>query len=1150
MTAALGGSAAGRSHRLLACQRELRQLRRQPRRVAVGDARRGARRRRRERRRQVDADARALRPAPARRRRGAHRRRGRAAPVGGGGDRAQGRHGAPALHAGADADGGRERGARARAVARAVRRISKRAEREIAELSERFGLRVEPRRLVSALSVGEAQRVEILKVLWRGADVLILDEPTAVLTPLEVDELFGVLRGLVADGGKTVVLVTHKLDEVLALADARHRHAPRRGGGVARSARIDGAASWRARWSGASWSPPPPRPRAVAVEARERLRVEGLTVTRDDGTRALDDVSLSVRAGEILGVAGVEGNGQPSWRSPSPACVAPRSGRVLVDGHDVTHASVHARQAARRRPRARGSPRARPRARLRVADNLLLGDEHARRARSARHAPTRARSSSASTCARPTRARRARSRAATSRRWWSAASSAQGHGVLVCAQPTRGVDVGAIERIHAELAHARVAGCAVLLVSAELDELFALADRIGVLYRGRVVGCVDNVPERRAELRGEIAALMLGAAHVKLRMPACHCGRCSSRSPRRRCSSSPPAARRSPSTGCSSPAPGATATASARCCSRPRRSSSPACRSRSRSAPACSTSAPRGSSPSAPSPPRWSACASARLPAVVAVPLALLAGAAGGALVGAIAGALKAWRGAHEVINTIMLNFIVRALMVGVGAHLFEREPIHTAPIAAAAELPRLSRGSCRALHGSAANVALSARRRRRASPPGGSSSARAPASSLRAVGASPRGRGHAGISVPRVQSSRWRSPAPWPAWCGANFVLGYKHYYEDGFSGGIGYMGIAVAVLGGAHPLGVVARRAALRHALARRARGERRGAEGDRRRPARRHHLRGRRRRADGAPPPRHRGAVVIATILLARLRGRGRAHHRAVRARRARRHPLRARRRHQHRARGHAARRRVRRDHGRLVRPRPRRRRARRRRRRRRVRRRSTRSSWSRLRGDQIVCGVGAQPARRRRSRASCSRPPSTRRRTRRASTPGATWARASSLLTVALVALLHVVVYRTPFGLRLRAVGEHPEAAASLGVRAGAHPLGRARARRRARRPRRRVARGRSAAVRRRHVERPRLHRARRHDLRRLAAGARGGAPASCSASPRRCRSRCRRPVSACPAWAVQMLPYVLTMVALAGFIGRSRAPRALGRLDGA
>ena len=85
------------------------------------------------------------------------------------------------------------------------------------------------------------------------------------------------------------------------------------------------------------------------------------------------------------------------------------------------------------------------------------------------------------------------------------------HGVLVCAQPTRGVDVGAIERIHAELAHARVAGKAVLLVSADLDELLALADRIGVLYRGRVVGCVDNVPERRAELRGEIAALMLGA---------------------------------------------------------------------------------------------------------------------------------------------------------------------------------------------------------------------------------------------------------------------------------------------------------------------------------------------------------------------------------------------------------------------------------------------------------------------------------------------------------------------------------------------------------------------------------------------------------------------------------------------------------------
>jgi simple sugar transport system permease protein len=193
----------------------------------------------------------------------------------------------------------------------------------------------------------------------------------------------------------------------------------------------------------------------------------------------------------------------------------------------------------------------------------------------------------------------------------------------------------------------------------------------------------------------------------------------------------------------------------------------------------------------------------ASLPAAVAVPLALVAGAVGGALVGAIAGALKAWRGAHEVINTIMLNFIVRALMVGLGAHLFEREQIHTAPVAASAELPRLSAWIAR-LHGSAANaslllavaVALSAWWMVERTRVG---------FRLRAVGASPAAAATSGISVGRVQFFALALAGAVAGLVGANFVLGYKHYYEDGFSGGIGYMGIAVAVLGRARPLGVV---------------------------------------------------------------------------------------------------------------------------------------------------------------------------------------------------------------------------------------------------------------------------------------------------------------------------------------------------------
>jgi simple sugar transport system ATP-binding protein len=384
----------------------------------------------------------------------------------------------------------------------------KRAEREIAELSDRFGLAVEPRRLVSSLSVGEAQRVEIVKVLWRGADVLILDEPTAVLTPPEVAELFDVLRGLVADG-KTVVLVTHKLDEVLALAT---RVTVMRRGGVVASLdpRASTAGELARAMVGRDLLAAPPRPVAVAGagEARERLRVEHLTVIRDDGTRALDDVSLSVRGGEILGVAGVEGNGQSELALAVAGVVHARAGRILVDGHDVTRLGVRARQA-------RGVAHVPEDRHARgvildfsVADNVRLGREEVDGARLS----TDTRRIIERLDVRPPAPRAAMSSLSggNQQKVVVGRELLRELGLLVCAQPTRGVDVGAIERIHAELAHARVGGKAVLLISADLDELLALSDRIGVLYRGRVAGCVDNVPERRAEVRSEVASLMLG----------------------------------------------------------------------------------------------------------------------------------------------------------------------------------------------------------------------------------------------------------------------------------------------------------------------------------------------------------------------------------------------------------------------------------------------------------------------------------------------------------------------------------------------------------------------------------------------------------------------------------------------------------------
>jgi general nucleoside transport system ATP-binding protein len=382
----------------------------------------------------------------------------------------------------------------------------KRAEREIAELSERFGLRVEPRRLVSSLSVGEAQRVEIVKVLWRGADVLILDEPTAVLTPPEVAELFDVLRQLVADG-KTVVLVTHKLDEVVALAT--RVTVLRRGEVVgALDPRTTSAGELARRMVGRDLAPAPPRLLFVG-ESRERLRVEHLTVARADGTLALDDVSLSVRGGEILGVAGVEGNGQSELALSIAGLCAPRAGKILVDGRDLTHASVRLRQTLGvghipEDRHARGVVLD-----FTVAENVRLGREEL----------------DGATLQRDTRRliERLDVRPPDPHAPMSSLSGGNQQKVVVgrellrelvvllCAQPTRGVDVGAIELIHAELAHARVAGKAVLLISADLDELLALSDRIGVLYRGRVAGCIDNLAERRAEVRAEVGAMMLGA---------------------------------------------------------------------------------------------------------------------------------------------------------------------------------------------------------------------------------------------------------------------------------------------------------------------------------------------------------------------------------------------------------------------------------------------------------------------------------------------------------------------------------------------------------------------------------------------------------------------------------------------------------------
>jgi general nucleoside transport system ATP-binding protein len=398
-----------------------------------------------------------------------------------------------------------------------------RASAEIRALSRKFGLDVDPGMLVEDLSVGQQQRVEIIKVLWRGCDVLILDEPTAVLTPGEVRDLFAVLRGLVADG-MTVVLITHKLDEVIEIAD--HVTVMRRGAVVAEMVREELSADAIARAMVGrpvllSLDKQPPKVGAPVLEIRD------LHVTGARGIAAVRGVSLTVRAGEILGIAGVEGNGQSELIDAIVGLRTATMGTVKIGGRELTGAPVYQRYHAGlahipedRQDRALilDYP---------ISDNLILGLQRdftwlldlIDRGRVDRRAdqligefdirPTD-----------PAHAVRGMSGGNQQKVVVARELSRGAPSVLLCAQPTRGVDIGAIEAIHRRMIEARDRGLAVLLLSAELSELRSLSDRLAVMYRGRIVATLE-AEELAADLALErVGALMVGAATGTGKQPA------------------------------------------------------------------------------------------------------------------------------------------------------------------------------------------------------------------------------------------------------------------------------------------------------------------------------------------------------------------------------------------------------------------------------------------------------------------------------------------------------------------------------------------------------------------------------------------------------------------------------------------------------
>jgi simple sugar transport system ATP-binding protein len=383
------------------------------------------------------------------------------------------------------------------------------ARKLVKEISDRFGFDIDPDVKVEDLPVGAQQRVEIIKSLARNAKALVLDEPTAVLTPQETDELMEIMRGL-AKSGTSIIFITHKLREVQQVAD--RITVIRQGKVVATPSPKASANELASLMVG----------REVDLETKrkpaklgdESLVIKDLTVLDDRFHQMVDGVSFSVRNGEVLAIAGVQGNGQTELAEAIIGLRKVHSGSVLIAGHDVTKSTV-------REVLESGLgyiPEDRKKdglvAEFTVAENLMtdgsfnapfakgLQIDFAKRDEIANKLIEEfdIRTPSAQTLAKQLSG-------GNQQKVVVARELGRDLKVLVASQPTRGVDVGSIEFIHDQIIQARDAGKSVLIISTELDEVLALADRIAVMYRGRIVGIVDAKTSRE-----KLGKMMAGIA--------------------------------------------------------------------------------------------------------------------------------------------------------------------------------------------------------------------------------------------------------------------------------------------------------------------------------------------------------------------------------------------------------------------------------------------------------------------------------------------------------------------------------------------------------------------------------------------------------------------------------------------------------------
>jgi simple sugar transport system ATP-binding protein len=366
----------------------------------------------------------------------------------------------------------------------------------IAALEERFGLRVAPEAKIWQLSVGEQQRVEVLKMLYRGADVLVMDEPTAVLAPQEVDELFATLRSMTAEG-KSIVFISHKLNEVMAISDritvlrkGRMAGPPLATGSTGREALAELMVGRKVLFEVS---------KDVQAPGDLVISIENLNAENDKGLWALQGVSLQIRSGEILGLAGVAGNGQSELAEVITGLRPCTAGQVTINGERVSNlpprVAIDANVA--HIPMDRTGVGTSPN--LSITDNLMM--------KAYRQPPISKGWSIDGQVARgqatklkdeyeiiaPSIDTQSRLLSGGNLQRVILAREMSGDPqAIVAVQPTRGLDVGAIEGVQRMLLEQRKAGAAILLISEELEELLSLADRIAVIYEGEILGIVED----------------------------------------------------------------------------------------------------------------------------------------------------------------------------------------------------------------------------------------------------------------------------------------------------------------------------------------------------------------------------------------------------------------------------------------------------------------------------------------------------------------------------------------------------------------------------------------------------------------------------------------------------------------------------------